>query len=321
MSNRIDRMLEKTERVRSARDIPDKEVVKSSAPKTAPGTLAAWQSAQERIKELESKGSQLTALVAAIAANPWQPRRLFDEAALKKLAAGIAEIGLIQPVTVRKHPEVGSRYTYQLVAGERRLRAHALLGLAEIKVIVVEVSDEDMIALALAENLDREDLCDFEVSRSLRDAESQFPNRKHMAAALGMERSDLYRYLAFNDLPPDVLADLETEPRTLGRAAAAELQSVIKKHGDPARHLVSKLWTRVRSGDLDQGKLAGIIEASILRGGHAPSDRDIRKLFVGKEQAGSITRDSRSLTVRIKATALSPEKEAELRSFVENLFQ
>ncbi|WP_126447916.1 ParB/RepB/Spo0J family partition protein [Sulfuricystis multivorans] len=349
MSSRIEKMLAKTQGIRAAKDIPEAEVVRSAAPKTAVGTMAAWRASQARIEELEKQlaAGKIEAMlpVAAIFPNPWQPRRVFDEAEIQKLAGSIAEIGLIQPVIVRcvgntntnvdsqkgvgntnttdaNERSVGNaNTTYQLVAGERRWRAHKLLGRQEIKAIVIEATDEEMASLALAENFDREDLTAYEIALAIRNTEAAFPNRKSLASALGINRSDLYDYLAYFSLPAFVVNDLEAEPGLLGRAAAKDIKVAIDKYGRKAEDALRHLWPRVKSGDLDQGKIASLIETSISRGSQAPIQRDIRKLFIGKEQAGSIMRDSGKLKIEIKASALTPEREAELRRFVEGMFR
>ena len=301
-------------------------------PITAPGATAMMQptidalndrakAAEKRAVELEARVKDLESLaipVAAIEPNPWQPRRLFDEAEILKLAGSIAEVGLIQPVIVRRC--VGTSNTrYQIVAGERRWRAHKALGKLDIKSVVIAATDGEMAALALAENFDREDLTAYEIALAIKNAEAAFPNRKSLALALGINRSDLYDFLAFFALPPFVLSDLDERPGTLGRTAAKELSVVIKRHGELAIEALQRVWPRLKSSDLDQGKIAATIEAAILRGGAPKTDRDIRKLFVGKEQAGSITRDASHLAIKIKVAALTPEKEVELRAFVERI--
>lgn len=322
MSKRIEEMLAKTQGIRAAKDIPDSEVVRSSAPKTAVGTMAAWQASQAKIEELEQQlaaaGTDIIIPVDGIVPNPWQPRRVFDEDEIEKLAGSIAEVGLIQPVIVRNAPMLDT--PYQLVAGERRWRAHQLLGQANIKAIVIQATDEEMIALALAENFDRADLTAYEVALAIRGMADK-ATKKDLARALGISRSDLYRYLSFFELPGFIINDLEIDPGLLGRDASEDIVSVIRKHGQPAIDVVSRIWTRVKSGEIDQGKIAGLIEASVTRGEHVRAERDIRKLFVGKEQAGSITRDTSGLTIKIRSAALTPDKENELRQFVEGMFK
>lgn len=345
MSSRIEKMLAKTQGVRAAKDIPEDEIVKSTVPKTAPGTLAAWQAAQVRIEELEAEaaagGGAMEIPLDAISPNPWQPRRRFDPRQIESLAESIAEVDLIQPIVIRVKPGVRNSDTqasgdepeasvrnsdtcYQLVAGERRLRAHKLLGKSYIKAIVVNVTDEDMAAMALAENIDREDLTDYEIAVAIRNAQDSFPTRKELATAIGKRRTEIYAYLAFFKLPQFAIDDLEENPTYLGRTAAEDIVKAITAHGSQAVDVLAKLWPRIKTMEVDQGKIAAMIETAISRKeapAPLPSNREIKKLFVGKEQAGSITRDAGSFTVKIKATVLDPVKEQAIREFVEGLFK
>ncbi|MDA8254461.1 MAG: ParB/RepB/Spo0J family partition protein [Betaproteobacteria bacterium] len=258
--------------------------------------------------------------VAAIAPNPWQPRSAFDQNEIANLASSIAEVGLIQPIVVRRVQTLGTA-SYELIAGERRWRAHQRLGRGEIKATVIEASNDDMAILALVENIERQDLSDYEIAKAIRRAEKEFPSRKGMAKALGMTRSDFYHYLAFDSLPTDVTASLEMEPRILGRSAASDIQRVIRKWGEPARTVLSDIWPRVRCGGLDQGQIVATIEAALTGRRSLRTDRDLKKLFIGRELAGSITRDSHRLTVTLRTAALSSEKEGRLRMFVEDLLR
>jgi ParB family chromosome partitioning protein len=178
-----------------------------------------------------------------------------------------------------------------------------------------------MAMMAMAENIAREDLTAYEISLGIRAIQDQFKTAKHLAEAIGVNRTALYKYLAFADLPDFVITDLEVSPGILGRDAAMDIMSTIKKHGQTAIDVIEKLWPQVKSGHMDQTKLAPAIEASILRGTTTRTDRDIKKLFVGKEQAGSITRDASFLTIKIKSAALSEEQEVRLRTFVEGLLK
>lgn len=317
---------------------------KPTHPRTAIGQASAFQLAMSerdtRIAELEASladADRSEIPVVEISPNPWQPRRIFNQEDIQKLADSIGEVGLIQPVVVRRKSvptrdtfpgadaeakSVPTRDTlYELVAGERRWRAHLLLGQPEIKAIVIEVTDEFMALMALAENLDREDLTDYETSKAIRRAESEFKSRKRMAEAIGIGRQDFYKYLAFSALPEFILADLEVAPGLLGRNAAEQLAAALKTHGEKGSEALAIFWPQVKSGNLDQTKLASTIEASIVRGKTTRTDRDIKKLFVGKEQAGSITRDASTLTIKIRTAALSAEQEDRLRAYVEGLLK
>lgn len=316
MSNLRQRMLAKTAGVRPAAE-HDARAEDNNPPRTAPGMAAALVSANRRIGELEKSGAPSELPVTEIVPNPWQPRKVFNEAKLTELAESIREAGLIQPIVVRR-----AASGYQIVAGERRWRAHKMVGKETIKVVIADISDEEMAMLALIENVVRDDLSDYEVSRSIRDTEKEFPSRKRMAEALGIQRSDLYRYLAFGNLPAFILADLDVKPRLLGRDAAEDVVAVLRNREGRADAITKDLWARVVVGDLDQTKLAKAIKLAIENDGKssAVSDRNIEKIFSGKSQAGSITKDASGFTVKIKAGMLTSEKEEQIRAMITQLF-
>jgi ParB family transcriptional regulator, chromosome partitioning protein len=323
MSSFRERMLQKTaelgataERQAKAPSAPT-EARRSSAFKTGPGMLGALAAAEQRIQQLEATSDKLMLSVGAIGPNPWQPRKVFSDDALASLAESIREVGLVEPVVVRR-VEGG----YQLIAGERRLRAHKLLKLEEIRAAVIACSDEDMAVLSLVENVGREDLTDYEIAQSLHVVEAEFPSRKRMAEALGMSRKGLYRFLAFTNLPDFVRQDLDLNPHLLGSTAADEVVSAIKKHGDAGIEAARALWSSVAGGALDQGKFATAIGQYVARG-HSDEgvrERSIDKIFAGKSHAGTITRDSNSFTVKIKTGILTGDQEKEIRKLISSFF-
>jgi ParB family chromosome partitioning protein len=315
------RMAEQTANLRAASEIPKDEVAvarqPNDKPKTGPGMAAALAAANIKIQELESRGAQSVLPVSEIVPNPWQPRRVFNEAKLSELAESIREVGLLQPIVVRR-----AESSYQIVAGERRWRAHKLIGLEEIKVLVVDCTDQDMAVLALVENIGRDDLADYEVSISIRRTEKEFPNRTRLAEAVGMSRRGLYRYLAFDALPAFITSDLDINPTLIGGNAADAIANVIKKHGEKAVAAARELWPDVVSGNLDQGKFAPAIAALIGRRASSTTarERSIEKFFAGNTHAGSITKDVNSFTVKIKTGVLSDAQEVRIRQVISELF-
>ncbi|RKE23750.1 ParB family protein [Paraburkholderia sp. BL23I1N1] len=315
------RMAEQTANLRAASDIPKDEVTASrqtnDKPKTGPGMAAALAAANIKIQELEARGAQSVLPVSEIVPNPWQPRRVFNEAKLAELAESIREVGLLQPIVVRR-----AESAYQIVAGERRWRSHKLVGLEEIKVLVVNCTDQDMAVLALVENIGRDDLADYEISISIRRTEKEFPNRTRLAEAVGMSRRGLYRYLAFDTLPAFITSDLDINPTLIGGNAADAIANVIKKHGEKAVAAARELWPEVVSGNLDQGKYAPAIAALVGRrvSSKTARERSIEKFFAGKNHAGSITKDVNSFTVKIKTGVLSDAQETRIRQVISELF-
>src|SRR5471032_1257964 len=199
MSNMREQLLAKTAGIRATSSINEDEVKRSTRTQTAPGLAGALAVAQLRVQELESTGAASQLAVSDIVANPWQPRRVFNEAKLSELAESIREVGLMQPIVVRRSGDI-----YQIVAGERRWRSHKMIELATIKAVVVECSDADMAVLALVENVSRDDLSDYEVATSMRQTErsfligSEWPKRWVCLAAgsISFSRSRICRTLS-----------------------------------------------------------------------------------------------------------------------------
>ncbi|MFG0285591.1 MAG: ParB/RepB/Spo0J family partition protein [Phycisphaerales bacterium JB039] len=134
--------------------------------------------------------------------SPFQPRQRFDEEQLRHLADSIARSGMMQPIVVR--PSAGGRF--ELVAGERRLRAAKLAGLGELPAIVREIDDEGAAELALVENLQREDLNPVERARALRALGDRF-NLTHaqIAERIGLERSSVTNLVRLLELESELL--------------------------------------------------------------------------------------------------------------------
>lgn len=257
--------------------------------------------------------------LAAIRPNPWQARRVFGEPELCSLAESISEVGQIQPVIVRIGKKSGE---YQLVAGERRLRAHHLLARATISAVIVKATDEEVAAMALAENIKREDLTDFEVALAIRNIDHEFSNRSKLAKSLGIQRSDLYRYMAFFQLPDFIQADLEKEPKLLGRAAASNISATIKdiKDRPEVEDLLSKVWTLLKSHKLDQAEAAESILAGISGQKPSPTPRDVKNIYAGGKLAARLVSVGAKLTVEIRTDFLPSGKETQLRKYIEELF-
>lgn len=155
--------------------------------------------------------------VADIAPHPDQPRRRFDEAALEELAASIAQRGVIQPVIVRPLP--GG--TYQLVAGERRWRAAQKAQVHEIPAIVRDLSEREVMALALIENLQREDLNPIEEARAYhRLAEQEGLSQAEIARMVDKSRSHVANIQRLLALPETVMAMVEEGSLSMGHARA-----------------------------------------------------------------------------------------------------
>lgn len=164
-------------------------------------------------------GSALqTVPINAIKANPFQPRREFAEADLRDLEASLKANGLLQPVTVRPSPDGNG---YELIAGERRLRAATRLGWAEIPAVVRATDDRDALTLALVENLQRADLDPVEESDGYQRLIEEFAlSQQEVADVVGKERSTVANALRLRQLPPAVRELLQAKKLSAGHARA-----------------------------------------------------------------------------------------------------
>jgi ParB family chromosome partitioning protein len=154
--------------------------------------------------------------VEAIAANPLQPRKQFDGASLASLAASISEQGIVSPLILRR-----GRDGYELVAGERRLRAARLAGLKTVPAIVRDVAGTQSLELALVENLQREDLNAVEEAEAYqRLVEDHGLAQEAIARRVGKDRSTVSNALRLLRLPRPILEDLTTGAITEGHARA-----------------------------------------------------------------------------------------------------
>ena len=152
-----------------------------------------------------------------IETNPFQPRTEFDETALRELAQSIKEQGVIQPVTVRK---LGYN-KYQLISGERRLRASKMAGLAKIPVFIRVANDEQMLELALIENIHRENLNAIEVAISYqRLIDECNMTQEEVSEKVGKSRSAVANFLRLLKLPAEVQIAIRDGHITMGHARA-----------------------------------------------------------------------------------------------------
>jgi len=155
--------------------------------------------------------------ISKIDANPWQPRTKFDEERLNELAISIKEIGIIQPLTLRKVKDD----RYQLIAGERRFRAAKTAGLESIPAYVRTADDDTMLEMALVENIQREDLDPVEVAISYqRLIEECKLTQESLSDRVGKKRSTISNYLRLLKLPAEIQLGLVEKQISMGHARA-----------------------------------------------------------------------------------------------------
>lgn len=148
--------------------------------------------------------------------NPYQPRKHFEEGALEELTASVKEFGILQPLVLRK-----SVKGYELVAGERRLRAAQLADLKSVPVIIKDFSDEQVMEIALIENLQRENLNAMEIAQAYHKLMETFSlTQEELAERVGKSRPHVANFLRLLNLPPGVQEFVSHGTLTMGHARA-----------------------------------------------------------------------------------------------------
>jgi ParB family chromosome partitioning protein len=155
--------------------------------------------------------------ISALVPNPKQPREYFDEEALQELARSIREVGLLQPLLVRPSREG----TYEVIAGERRLRAARLAGLTTVPVVTRAAGDESSLEIALIENLQREDISPLECARAYRRLIDEFDlTQEQVADKVGKARTSVANTVRLLRLPKKILVGIESGAISEGHARA-----------------------------------------------------------------------------------------------------
>lgn len=155
--------------------------------------------------------------IAKISANPDQPRREFDPVALQELASSIAEIGIIQPITLRQMEDD----TYQIIAGERRYRASIQAGLKTIPAYIRTASDENVMEMALIENIQREDLNSLEIALAYQHLLDEYAlTQERLSERVGKKRTTIANYLRLLKLPAPIQVALKNKEIDMGHARA-----------------------------------------------------------------------------------------------------
>lgn len=202
-----------------------------------------------------------------IRVNPNQPRKLFDDAALDELADSIRQNGLIQPIVVRRHGD-----GYEIVAGERRYQASRRAGLTTVPAIVRDVSDEDMLKIALIENLQREDLNPIETAMGYhRLIEENGLRQQDLADLLSRSRSSIANSLRLLEMPEGIQELLRAGKLTPGHARA-----ILSVDGEENRMSLAERVVREGLSVRQTEKLASWISVQASEGEKETEPRKVR---------------------------------------------
>lgn len=237
-------------------------------PRLGKGLGALLGNAPERVAA-DAPASDLQRIaISRIRPNPFQPRREFDPAELSELEASLRASGLLQPISVRRRGDA-----YELIAGERRLRAATNLGWSEISAIVREFDDRTMLVLALVENLQRANLNAIEEARGYRRLLDEFQlTQQQVADAVGKDRTTVTNLLRVLTLPAQIQAMVEQGVLTTGHARALlavpagqsplELAELAAKGGMSVRELEQRVrdlgGVKPAASHRDSGRASGL---------------------------------------------------------------
>ena len=184
-----------------------------------------------------------------IEANPNQPRREFEGTALQELAQSISEIGIVVPITLRQIGE----HRYQIIAGERRWRASQMAGLTSLPAYIRTIKDEEVMEMALVENIQREDLNDIEIALAYEHLmETSGMTQEKVSKRVGKSRTAVTNYLRLLKLPAQVQMALQNKEITMGHARA------LLSLDSPAQQI--KLFKEIQKNDYSVRKVEELVK-------------------------------------------------------------
>ncbi len=201
------------------------------------GGLSSFQDLEETIVEEAKTNNSIVELpISELRANPYQPRKVFDEVALNELAESIKVHGVFQPIIVKK-----SIKGYEIIAGERRFRASKLAGMTTIPAIVKDFTDDEMMQIALLENLQRENLTAIEEAKAYKSIiESMNITQDELAKKVGKSRSHITNILGLLKLPASVQDMVLYNKISMGHARVLSKLDDVQKQEDLAQQIIDE---------------------------------------------------------------------------------
>ena len=173
-----------------------------------------YSTVEEKIVKETPKDEIVNVKLSELRSNPYQPRKVFDEQALEELANSIKEHGVFQPIIIKK-----SIKGYEIIAGERRVKASEMAGLTEIPAIIRDFNDTQMMEIALLENLQRENLTAIEEANAYKKLiETLSLTQEELAKRLGKSRSHITNMIGLLTLPNSIQEDINSKKITMGHA-------------------------------------------------------------------------------------------------------
>ncbi len=215
------------------------------------GALIDVGEEQDERSLLHSPSAVNEIAIKSISVNPFQPRTSFDEESLNELVQSVKEHGIIQPITVRRAAD----NSYQLITGERRIRAAEKAGLKRIPAFVREAGDENMLELALVENIQREDLDAIEVAISYQRLIEEFNlTQEALGDRVGKKRATIANYLRLLNLPVEIQTGIREKKISMGHARALL--------GIEDKEYQVEVFSKILSQDLSVRQVEGLAKKS-----------------------------------------------------------
>ena len=224
--------------------------------------------------------------VKEIKVNPFQPRKIFDEAALAELSQSIKEHGVLQPIIVRKKGKL-----YEIVVGERRFRASKLAGLSEIPAVIRGFSDQQMMEIAILENLQREDLTPIEEADAYQNLIEKLNfTQEQLAFRLGKSRPHISNHIRLLSLPEEVREQISSNKISMGHGRALL--------GLKRKKLIPSISEKVMKENLNVRQLESLVQRLNLDVSRETSKVPNKDIFI--EEKESQLREYFGTTVSIK---------------------
>ena len=248
-------------------------------PRLGKGLGALLSAAQERAPDLPASDLQVIP-ISRVRPNPFQPRRSFNPEELSELEASLKATGLLQPISVRRQGDA-----FELIAGERRLRAATNLGWKDISAVVREFDDQTMLVLALVENLQRANLNAIEEARGYKRLLEEFQlTQQQVADVVGKDRTTITNLLRVLSLPDSIQQMVEQGELTTGHARALLALPPVHSALDVAKRVVAERMS-VREVEQLVRELSGLQtsppvspDLATRQGLRAPADPAVRRL-------------------------------------------
>ena len=275
---------------------------------TRRNTLGRGLDALLALDEVQTGGSSSICEIplSKIVANPNQPRREFDEEALNELARSIKEIGIIQPITLRSLDEEH----YQIISGERRFRASQIAGLESIPSYVRTADDENVMEMALIENIQREDLNAVEIALAYQHLLDEYSlTQERLSERVGKKRATIANYLRLLKLPAAVQMGLRDKLIDMGHARAlialsdaklqVKLYNEIVKEGYSVRK-VEEIVKELTQPLAQDGAANGIQKQQLLPSEYKILKQQLSKFFQTKVQLTCSPKGSGKISISFK---------------------